>query len=479
VSKPAAPTPARARRRLRRVAPALFALLVFVSTGLAGERWIGLAPETGGSLHNLSLTWNLWRWGVASTRRGSPPELQPDNRREPLYSLLLAGVLSVSADRETTTRACLFRREPACQSLALRLKRTNVWILAATCAATFLAARAVLGPGLAAYAACLLFAATGSLWRVLDRAKSETLATLLVLLACWGLYAAVSRARWRTPAVAAGVALGLLMLTKAVFFFAGPVLLAATLLPVKGQRPWRPIGLALAIAYLVTAPWIARNLSHDLGFGISRDREVLAIRAEHTTMSWREWSAAWLYFAGEGSGLARSLLERSFAPQDWARLMESNPDGYYLRAKKNRGAVAARVADGAVTEDATYRAARSVILDHWPMQVAVTGPFAVRGIFVGQNLYRWPPARLVARTVANLMVPALAIWIGLLALRADSVRLWFVLLPAYSYAFHAGITQNIDRFSWPILPVAAVAFAALCALAASSVASRARGRPAA
>ena len=132
-----------------------------------------------------------------------------------------------------------------------------------------------------------------------------------------------------------------------------------------------------------------------------------------------------------------------------------------------------------MTEDATYRAARSVILDHWPMQIAVTGPFAVRGIFVGQNLYRWPPAKLAARTLANLMVPALAIWVCLLALRADTARLWFVVLPVYSYSFHAGITQNIDRFSWPILPEAAVALAALCALAASSVGTRLRGRPAA
>jgi hypothetical protein len=458
VSEPASATPAPPRGPLRRAAPALFALLIFAGTGLAGERWISLAPETGGSLHNLSLTWNLWRWGVASTRRAAPTELQPDNRREPLYSLLLAGVLAASADRETPTRACLFQREPACEA--------------------FLAARAVLGPGPAAYLACLLFATTGALWRVLDRAKSETLATLLVLLASWGLYTAVSRARWRGPAIAAGVALGLLMLTKAVFFFAGPLLLAAALAPLDGRRPWRPVGVALAVAYLVTAPWVARNLAHDLGFGISRDREVLAIRAEHTTMSWREWSAAWLYFAGEGSGLARAALERSFAPEDWARLMESNPDGYYLRAKKNRGAVADRVADGPMTEDATYRAAKAVILDHWPMQIAVTGPFAVRGIFVGQNLYRWPPAKRVARTLANLMVPALAIWVVLLALRADAARLWFAALPVYSYAFHAGITQNIDRFTWPILPEAAVAFAALCALAASRAAARTRGRPA-
>jgi len=77
------------------------------------------------------------------------------------------------------------------------------------------------------------------------------------------------------------------------------------------------------------------------------------------------------------------------------------------------------------------------------------------------------------------MVPALAIWIGVLALRADTARLWFVALPVYSYAFHAGITQNIDRFTWPILPEAAVAFAALCALAAATVAARTRARPAA
>ena len=54
-----------------------------------------------------------------------------------------------------------------------------------------------------------------------------------------------------------------------------------------------------------------------------------------------------------------------------------------------------------------------------------------------------------------------------LAPRRDAPALWFFALPLYSYAFHAGMTQNISRFSWPILPEAALALCLLFGAAAA------------
>ena len=114
--------------------------------------------------------------------------------------------------------------------------------------------------------------------------------------------------------------------------------------------------------------------------------------------------------------------------------------------------------------------------EYW--SVALVGPFAVRGIYVGQNLYTWRPLKLLARSVANLLVPALFLFVALAAWRRDGATLWFFALTLFSYALHSGITQNIDRFSWPILPEGAIALAGLVALAVASARQAAAGRAA-
>ena len=450
----------RAERRAALAAGVAVSLLVAV----LGARSLSASPETGGSRHNLSIAYNLWKHGVASDSGRDRADVQPDCRREPLYPMLLAGVLALSADPERTTRACLAGPRPACHALVRRLKLVNVALFAAICACTLWAGRLLLGGGLAPYLACALMALDGAHWRVLDRMKSEPLATLLVLLTCAFLHRLVTRPG-RARALAAGLALGLLMLAKAVFFYAGPALLLAAALPAGGarRRPWAPVAGALVVAYLVAGVWVARNVADGFGVRVSQDREVLAIRAEHTTMSWREWRASWLYFAGEGSARARALLVRTFQVEDWALLDERNPDGYYERAKKNRGAVAARTGLERPSEMQVYEAAKGVILENWPMQIALTGPFAIRGIYVGQSTLPWRPLREALRLTANLLVPALFLFAALLARRRDVASLWFFVLPLYGYAFHAFITQNIDRFSWPFLPAGAIALAALLA----------------
>jgi 4-amino-4-deoxy-L-arabinose transferase-like glycosyltransferase len=451
----------------QRALPIAFSLAIFLAVALPAASRLTLNSPTGGSRHRVSMAYHLWKHGVVSSQSADRPDVAPDCRREPFYSFVLAGLLALTADPEVTTRQCLAVPEPECVPLFRRLKLVNVVVMALLAPATFWAGRLLLGGGPLPYLAAGIIATQGSLWRSFDVMKSELLASLLLVVACACLYLAAARARKRTAAVAAGLSLGALMLTKAVFFYAGPVLLAGAALAARRQRRTAVAVLgAVALAYAVAAPWVARNVALGLGFGVSLDREVLAIRAEHDAMTWREWAASWFYFAAEGTPLAGRALDALFEPADWARLREDDEDGFYLMAKKNRGVVAARTGVERPTERQTFDAAKAIVLENWPMHLALTGPFTIRGVWVGQTLVRWPPARLALRIVSNLLVPALLLAGVLLAARRAWPALWFFALPLYSYAFHAGMTQNIPRFSWPILPEAALALCLLLALAA-------------
>jgi hypothetical protein len=462
-------------RWLPRLLPFAFGLALFaVVAALAGPQ-VTLNEATGGSRHRVSMAYHLWKHGVVSSSSADRPDVPPDCRREPLYSFVLAGVLAASSEPHEVTRGCLAKpRDAFCRGLVLRLKWVNVLVLAALAPATFWAGRLLFGPGPLAYLAALVTALQGALWRGFDVMKSELLATLLLLAACACLLRLARGERPRAHALGAGLALGLLALTKAVFFYAGPVLLlGAALAWRRDRRTALAVAGAVALSYAVTAPWLVRNVVQGLGFRVSLDREVLAIRAEHDTMTWREWTAAWLVFASEGSRLAGAALDSLYEPEDWARLSEQNEDGFYLRAKKNRGVVAERTGVENPSELQTFDAAVDVVLEHWPMHLALTGPFAVRGIWVGQSLFEWRPARTATRLLSNTLVPALLVAPLLLLRRRDWPRLWFFALPLYSYAFHAGMTQNISRFSWPILPLCALA---LCLLLGAGAARATRGR---
>lgn len=455
----------------------LVAALLAGIVAAVGSSTLTPEPERGGSLHNLNMAYNLWKYGVVSTSRSDEPNPPPGWRREPLYSMTLAAALALTADRETTSQNCLVDAEPSCHAVLLTLKRMNAIFFGLLCAATFGLGCMVLRRPWPAAAAATAVALSGAWWRILDRLKTEPLAALLLVLACMGLHGVAMRPQRGRWACLAGVSLGLLILTKAVFLYVAPVLLLGAALAWRrpGDRVARYVVLATGIAYALAGIWIARNMAHGAGFLIAEDRAVLAIRAEHDTMSWREVAAAWLYFPGERNGLARRLLEAWFEPEDWALLEEDNPLGYYEHAKNKTGVVAARTGVANPTARQMDRAARAVMLEHAARHLVLTGPFALRSSFVAWPIFAWPPVWWILYVTVNLSVPALLALFLWRLLRGPPDGAWFLLLPVTSFALHAFATHAIPRYTWPAVPIGLVALALLI----TSAARRAFARPAA
>jgi hypothetical protein len=460
---------ARRRRRTRALEAALLAVSL-VALALGGERALTDDFEFAADAEHLVMAWNLAHDGVVSRFDAHGAAPRPSWRREPLYPALLAVYLAAATDPAVHDLDCLARGAPPCRPVLRGLKRVNVAIFLALAVATFWAAREVLGPGVLAWAAFAAVVANGVFWGLLDDLRTETAAALALVVASAFLHRIAQGSRRARDVVGAGVAFGLLILTKAIFLYVLPALfvLAAwlALLPARRSAALR-LCAAAALAFAVAGAWMARNALHGGRFVVAEDRAVLAIRAEYDTMTWREWRAAWPYYARELGPVAR-WLEQEVDPADWQRLRRENPDGFYLRAKRNIGAAAQRAGplqgDGREPKGLDA-AARAVILDHLPMHLALIGPFTLQAALVREpGFLPWPLGAILDR-LAVAVVPGLLLASTFALARGRLATLAFLLPALASFVLHVGATHAIARYSWPLVPVATIAWAALPRLA--------------
>lgn len=436
-------------------------LLIFIAVIINAVDEIQPRTVEADARHNLAMAYNHFKYGVVSDLRTDSRDVTPTYRREPLYSLVLSGVLTTIADPQTTTQKCLTIPEPACESLQLKLQWFNLgWLLALTLA-TWLAARIILGNNFAPYLASLLVGFAPGLTEAINNFYTELAAALPLLILATFLYLCVTRKSWQKYAIAAGCAFAALMLTKAVFLYFGVILALAFIFYACQQRSWQPLKMAvkiLLIAYAIAGVWMTRNY---LYFGTAkiagRGGEVLAIRAKFSEMSWTEYRASWLAYT---PNYGKPLLKRWFEPEDYARFDRANPAGFY-RSTKNRitamreDDVVKKVYQQQELDDSLKEESIIKIRQNWLKHSALTATFAYRGSFIKMFAENsMVPVRLFY--IASLFV------VSGLALKYRDVGIAFFLLPAwFSFGIHAVASHYISRFSVPLIPCLAIAFCLL------------------
>ena len=383
------------------------------------------------------------------------------SRRTPGFPLYLATIYRVFGDDPTLEewgRTCTGRDCLPPPPLRRAVEQVTALLAAVTVTGVFALTLALAGllPALLALCACLGW---------FYYAQSVLFESLAAFLLFW--HAAALWQTWRHPrlpaAIASGLFLGLLVLTKAAFQYwlvAVPVVLLAACWLQPDRRRARASAALVLTACMVAVPWMVRNALHAGHFSVSgRSSDILSIRAEYGTMSWPEIVGAYGYWtpaprAIPGHTEVTNRIMKFLEPEvGYAGFDRGDKNGYYMRSQRHAGMVAHRAgimdplwtASETRLRAAVRRAALTMIREDWLKHLTLTPAFLLRGTgAMGLGLF------------GLLAVPAFGLVLVSAWRRRDIALLLFLMPAVYTFAFHATVTHFIPRYGMPAVPVAFV-----------------------
>lgn len=477
------------------VSAALVVLIGLTSIDAASEGIDRVDPQNDDSRQNLTYAYNLAKYGVFSRSTLDNTNIVPDSYREPAYPALVALGLSTFTDIRSVSYQC-FIEDDSCAYLRLAAKRINIFLMVILAWATGFTVVSLSKRWIAGCLAVGLLISVNFFY--FNSSLTELPAALLVLLHALFMYMAFKsyplqrRSMWGY-ALVSGVALGLLVLTKAIFFYWMVVLIGGVVAYfayrlIRGRA--RRQGLALALVLLVPALiisglWMLRNYTNFGEYKVAgRDAAVLAIRAEYTYMQPKEYAASFAYFA---PSVVRPLLLRFFDEADYSRLNRSDINSYYMRvtratadsevvtlAREKYGmSPAGNAPEGTFVlaelseqdEAAVSAAAIETIRERWDKYLLLTFNFAYNGAFVPIARYNPEYGGLfqtillaIAGICSVFFVPSL-IGVSIGALVKRNFPLFMFFTPAlFSFGIYAVASNFIPRYSTPLVPIFITAF---------------------
>ncbi len=364
----------------------------------------------------------------------------------PLYPWFVAQLMKHDAPLRESLVCTITRRgndAPPCPQAFASLLWAQTTLLVVTLTLLWATAYAWAARPLCAWAAWLLALTAGIVPEYASVFLTEALTLPLGGLFTFALALLIKRHGTVWPAFMAGLALGLLSLTRPSFWY---LLLAMTALSVMlvWVPRWRRAGAALLLMCVmggaVTAPWLLRNHAQfdrlTLSGGDYGGRSLMQ-RLAYNDMSLAEFGAAFIYWLPEwGDSLARALLP----PSSYRRLGWDDQHAFY------RQGVARMRADmqAGVVKSEVDTLLRDEVLSHPIRHTRATLALAWRGIFIGKT---WG-------FVAWLCAAAV-LWRGWQVRNFDYLLLcapaWFLCL------FQAAVSVSIPRYNLLLLPLLALA----------------------
>jgi hypothetical protein len=464
---------------------ALAILIGTVVTILIGLASIDSSPQRGDANQNLTYAYNLLKYGVFSLSQEDHPDVPSDIFREPFYPFLLAGMLRTFANLDNVMLDC-FLEEPDCADLRLLAKRVNIPLYIALTIVFVIAAKIFAGQWRLVYFGLVLLLSAEYFYHF--RSLTELPATLLLLLHALFMYltftSSPQQRRTYVYAALSSVMLGLLVLTKAAFLYWIVVLAVGlgvyTVYKLRTQRYLIGVAALLILpAVLLSGMWMVRNYQQFGEFKVAgREGLVLALRAEFTYMTSREYIASFAFFS---TPALKPWLLMLFDPSDYHRLDRDDDATYFRRTMNMESEVAARAISQYGLSDVSSRvefdqmitaAALSIIRENWHKHALLTLTFAYRGsfVYVGPHVIQYgsaPPVvswlinyipRLVVLVLAIFYFPAFLWVVGRAAVNKHYHLMIFFLPVMYSFGIHAVATHYIPRYSTPLVPFFIITF---------------------
>ena len=244
-----------------------------------------------------------------------------------------------------------------------------------------------------------------------------------------------------------GALLAALALTRPAYAYLGPLLVAlacARWLRRPQERGQLRAGILIFLVCfsVPVGAWMGRNVVRFQKARIANGGGVvLDIRSRLNLMTARQYEAAFLFYSQ--SWYLQEILPDHFPEnlnETIAFLDESNPESAYRQAYARSAALT--MEHGSASADSLQKKeAIGRILEHPWRHVAVTVPVAVRGIYVHGILFS---ALMFCSFLGGFLIVC---W------RRDAVAVAALLPSAFSFTFHAFLTQGLPRFSQPLIPI--------------------------
>lgn len=293
---------------------------------------------------------------------------------------------------------------------------------------------------------------------------TENLAALFLLGFSFAFYSSIKSGK-KGVFLIAGVLLGILTLTRAVFQYLWFPLTIFIVLYIyfKGvnwKRGLITVALFLASYFAVISPWMARNyINFDKAHISERGGIVLLVRSHYNTITLKEYFTSFLWwtptrFTDGVSGNAKKIytegwISRFVDYEDVKRLDLGNPDGFRRETRRLKDELYNKY--GSTEADI---AAKSMAVEnikaHPVRHLLMCFPLAWRGMFVEvDNRFFIIPASVMS----------LLLFIGFFGFTIRSIRkgewknIAFILASMYIFTLYPLVTHNIPRYQRPLIPI--------------------------
>jgi 4-amino-4-deoxy-L-arabinose transferase-like glycosyltransferase len=421
-------------------------------------------PKKDGA-ENYCAAANLYVVGTFSDdcdyRSGIPRAApQPSMKREPGTPALVALTFAL-LNGDQDVRACVATSPDWCKALRIHQRMLLAVPFVALILLVYIVCYDITARGALSAIAALCAAFGTGLVESSMSFLSETAAAVLLLLVAWMLCRITNHRHVMISGVVCGVALGLLSLTKAVYFYFLPVLglLALFALAFRARRGAALSTLtAVLIAALISGLWIYRNHER-LGTNAiaGRDNRVMGIRAAFTTISWSQYWTGYLAFTPMVGPRLIEIL--GIGSENFAVFDRKRPESLEV------GGQTRKVLGGKITRQRSL----STLVENWPMELALVPLTIYRSAFLPVGFYSHRganeplPMRIIssfslaiATVIALSMLPALLLNVVVDLWRLNVARLAFHLPAVYSVGIHSVMTHYIPRYNLPLFGIFAV-----------------------
>lgn len=442
-----------------------------------------LNPPREDGTHYTAYAYNTLKYGVYSPDRSEKPK--SNNHREPMYpiTLMIGIMLHPGIDLSVHNAKCISQGQNNCEEMVAYLKIINIIFLMLCAIISAYFVYRYTGQRWVSFICFLFISLSGQLGRYTGKYYTETLAALLLMILSILLYDLFEKGFTKRRAFIAGLTLGALALTKAIYLYF--VYLSCIVLFVlwfyhkKGIRESViRVSIFLLGTFILLAPWFAHNYFKvgTLSMVGGRSGVNLIARARLNNIDYNEYRAHILMSLPRFS-FVKKIQKKYITPELKKKLKETT---YYHLSYVERDNIKKETGlKGAGLNDHIVDIGIERILDNFYNHLKLIPLVSLTSITktehgygfdrfkrdlsyktISQKYYNYDVGKIYisGSKIINLLIYIFSFGLIIYSLLYKRWGLFCFLLPfAFCFAMYAFLTPFASRFSCHFIPILIVA----------------------